>query len=80
MVSGGDSMFAGEVEGFTSEVERPSVWFVIVANGSTFSGGWVEAVAYCAPAGQAVSAQVPKAHPRETAALRVLRKMLEQRR
>jgi len=72
-------MFAGEVDGFDSEAERPSSWFVVVTNGSTFSGGWVEAIAYCAPTGQAVSASVPKAHPKEAAAIRALSEAVERR-
>jgi hypothetical protein len=73
VVGGGDSMFAGEVEGFDSEAERPQSWFVIVANGSEFSEGWVQAIAYCAGVGQAVSAAAPRrSHPRAAREVEVL--------
>ena len=64
VVAGGDALFAGEMAGFDSEAERPQSWFVIVANTSTFGGGFIEAIAYCSGAGQAVAASVPRTgHP-----------------
>jgi hypothetical protein len=80
VVGGGDSMFAGEVAGFDSEAERPQSWFVIVANASEFGEGWVQAIAYCAHEGQAVSARVPSmSHPRVARETQVLQARLDAR-
>jgi hypothetical protein len=80
VVSGGDSMFAGEVAGFDSEAERPGIWYVIVSNTSEFSGGWVQAIAYCAASGQAVSASRPRGfHPRETKEIQAMNAQLNRR-
>jgi hypothetical protein len=80
IVSGGDNMFAGEVAGFDSEAERPGAWFVIVANPSEYGGGFVQAIAYCAGAGQAVAASAPKSgHPREAKAIDALSVVLSHR-
>jgi hypothetical protein len=66
-------MFSVAVSGFDSQAERPQSWFVIVANSSEFGEGWVQAIAYCAGAGQAVSARAPRAsHPRAAREAEVL--------
>lgn len=57
-VSGGSYVYAGTMSGEASEAsEGRTSWFVIVANTSSYGGGWVEAIAYCAGSGQAVAAR-----------------------
>jgi hypothetical protein len=79
VVAGGDAVFAGEMAGFDSEAERPQSWFVIVSNASTFGGGFIEAIAYCSGAGQAVAASVPKVgHPGAAKAVAAMEAQLTQ--
>jgi hypothetical protein len=57
VVSGGSNVFAGVVSGMLSvPSEDHRSWIVVVANGSTFANGEVQAVAYCAGAGKAIAA------------------------
>lgn len=57
VVSGGSNVFAGVVSGmFSGPSEDHRSWIVVVANGSTFANGEVQAVAYCAGAGKAIAA------------------------
>lgn len=57
-VSGGSNVYAGTMSGEASEAdEGRTSWFVIVANSSSYGGGYVEAIAYCAGSGQAVAAR-----------------------
>ncbi len=59
-VSGGFDEYAGLVSGSFSEAsENRSSWVVGIANDSTFTEGFVRAVAYCAGSGQAVAASAP---------------------
>jgi hypothetical protein len=62
VVSGGSDIFAGVVEGAISvPSEDHDSWIVAVANDSTDADGVVQAIAYCAGAGEAVAARVPSA-------------------
>jgi hypothetical protein len=57
VVSGGSNVYAGIVSGMLSvPSEDHRSWIVVVANGSTFANGEVEALAYCAGAGNAIAA------------------------
>ena len=57
-VSGGSNVYAGTMSGEASEAdEGRTSWFVVVANSSSYGGGYVEAIAYCAGSGQAVAAR-----------------------
>lgn len=66
VVSGGSDVFAGIVAGALSvPSEDHDSWIALVANDSTYTGGVVQAIAYCASAGRAVAASVPHfAHAR----------------
>ncbi len=62
VVSGGSDIFAGIVAGALSvPSEDHDSWIVVVANDSTYTGGVVQAIAYCAGAGKAVAASAPHA-------------------
>jgi hypothetical protein len=62
VVSGGSDIFAGVVEGALSvPSEDHDSWIVVVANDSTYAKGVVQALAYCAGAGQGVAASMPRA-------------------
>jgi len=62
VVSGGSDVFAGIVAGALSvPSEDHSSWIVVVANDSGYTNGVVQAIAYCAGAGQAVAASTPRA-------------------
>ena len=57
-VTGGIDVFTGNTAGLSSQAstDRTS-WFVVAANASTYTGGHVKAIAYCAGSGQAVTAR-----------------------
>jgi hypothetical protein len=62
VVSGGSDVFAGVVAGVISvPSEDHDSWIVVVANDSTDANGVVQAIAYCAEAGEAVAASAPQA-------------------
>jgi hypothetical protein len=62
VVSGGSDVFAGVVAGVISvPSEDHDSWIVVVANDSTDTKGVVQAIAYCAEAGEAVAASAPEA-------------------
>jgi hypothetical protein len=62
VVSGGSNVFAGVVAGVISvPSEDHDSWIVVVANDSTYTKGVVQAIAYCAGAGEAVAASAPQA-------------------
>lgn len=62
VVSGGSDVFAGIVAGVISvPSEDHDSWIVVVANDSTDAKGVVQAIAYCAEAGEAVAASTPQA-------------------
>jgi hypothetical protein len=80
-VSGGSNVFAGIVAAELSIAsENRSSWVVVVANASTFAKGEVQAFAYCAQSGQAVSASAPRsAHTQAVAQEKRLMAELAQR-
>lgn len=80
-VSGGSNVYAGVVAGMLSRrSEDGRSWIVVVANGSNYTEGEVQAGAYCAQAGEAVSASAPgSAHARALAQEARLMAKLEQR-
>lgn len=56
-ISGGVDTFTGGLGAITSQASTDrSTWFVVVANESSYGGGDVKAIAYCAGSGQAVTA------------------------
>jgi hypothetical protein len=62
VVSGGSDIFAGIVAGaLSAPSEDHDSWIVVVANDSTYTGGVVQAIAYCASTGEAVAASAPHA-------------------
>lgn len=79
-VSGGSNVYAGVVAGMLSVRSNDGKsWIVIVANSSSYSGGEVQAIAYCAQTGEAVSASAPRsAHARALAQAAQLMAKLEQ--
>lgn len=57
VVSGGEDIYTGGDNGVTSKASTDrTAWIVVGANGSSYTGGHVQAIAYCAVAGQAVAA------------------------
>lgn len=62
VVSGGSNVYAGVVAGMLSVPSKDHrSWIVVVANASTYGGGEVQAIAYCATAGNAIAARSPHA-------------------